>query len=196
MRITPYQPLLLRLLHGVSALLVLGAWATGFLVYDSWDRRFGGLGFTTRDRNLIDIHGTFGFFLFFVFIAFAIYSLSAGRKRLAQPESLRQLTQVGRPIWWVALQRVTNTTMLAAATLAVGSGKLQDENWLPNGEMHHLAYFVHLFAWLLVILSIAAHVLMSAKVGGIPLLLSMTTLKTRSDDWLVKKFQKFTRRSN
>jgi len=191
MRLIPYQPLLLRLLHGVSALLVFGAWTTGFLVYDSWDKRFGGLGVTVRDRGLIDIHGTFGFFLFFVFIAFAIYSLSAGQKRLVQRESLRQLTQVGRPIWWVALQRVTNTTMLAAAALAVGSGKFQDENWLPNGEMNHIAYFIHLFAWLLVLLSLAAHVLMSAKVGGVPLLLSMTTLKTRSDDWLVKKFQRF-----
>lgn len=189
MRVIPYQPLLLRVLHGISALLAIGAWMTGFLVYDSWDRRFGGLGLTERDRNLIDIHGTFGFFLFFLFIAFAIYSLTAGRKKLVQPKSLQQLTQVGKPIWWAGLQRLTNTTMLLAAALAVGTGKLQDENWLPNGEMEHLAYYAHLIAWVVVLLGIAVHVLMSAKVGGTSLLQSMVSLKIRSDDWLVQKVQ-------
>ncbi|MDX2242870.1 MAG: cytochrome b/b6 domain-containing protein [Leptolyngbyaceae cyanobacterium bins.302] len=194
MQVIPYQPLLLRLLHGISALLALGALITGFLVYDSWDGRFGGLGLTTRDRNLIDIHGTFGFFLFFLFIAFALYSVTAGRKRLVQAASLQQLTQFGRPTWWVGLQRLTNTTMLLAAALAVGSGKFQDENWLPNGEMDHVAYFMHLIAWVLVLIGIAIHVLMSAKVGGIPLLVSMVNVKFRSDDWLVKQIRRLIRK--
>jgi thiosulfate reductase cytochrome b subunit len=194
MRVTPYQPLLLRLLHGLSVLLAIGALITGFLVYDSWDKRFGGLGVTVRDRNLIDIHGTFGFFLFFLFIAFAIYSVTAGRKKLIQGNSLNQLTMVGRPIWWVALQRLTNTTMLLAAAIAVGTGKLMDENWLPNGELNHTAYYAHLIAWILVVVGIAVHVLMSVKVGGLPLLMSMVDFKVRSDDWLVKKLQRFTKK--
>lgn len=190
MKVTPYQPLLLRLLHGLSVLLAIGALITGFLVYDSWDKRFGGLGATVRDRNLIDIHGTFGFFLFFIFIAFAIYSVTAGRRKLIQPDALNQLTMVGRPIWWVSLQRLTNTTMLLAAAIAVGTGKLMDENWLPNGELNHTAYYAHLIGWVLVLLGMALHVLMSTKVGGAPLLLSMVNWKVRSDDWLVKKVKR------
>jgi cytochrome b561 len=191
MSIKPYQPLTLRLLHGVVALLVIGAWITGFLVYDSWDGRFGGLKLTLRDRSLIDIHGTFGFFLFYLFIIFAIYSLTAGRRKLIQSTTIKQLAQVGKPAWWIGLQRVTNTTMLLAAIAAVGSGKLQDENWLPNGDLNQAAYFAHLISWVLVFLGLAIHVLMSAKVGGAPLLLSMVDHSVRSDDQLVQKLQQW-----
>ncbi|MFH7030909.1 MAG: cytochrome b/b6 domain-containing protein [Heteroscytonema crispum UTEX LB 1556] len=65
-RSQPYQPLLLRILHGMNAVLIIGAAITGFLVYDSWDRRFGGLSLTQANRSLIDIHGTFGLLLFFI----------------------------------------------------------------------------------------------------------------------------------
>ena len=40
---TPYQPVLLRLLHSVIALLVFAALITGFMVYDRFDKRFGTL---------------------------------------------------------------------------------------------------------------------------------------------------------
>ncbi len=189
MRTIPYQPLLLRLLHSINTVLVLGCLVTGFLVYDSWDGRWGGLGVTVRDRGLIDIHGTFGFFLFFLFIAFGLYSLTAGRKRLLQKASLRQLQQPGTPAWWVGLQRLTNTTMLLAALLAVATGKLQEENWLPDGNLNETAYFAHLIAWVLVLLSVGLHLLLNAKVGGIPLLVSMVSVQTRADDWLVQKIQ-------
>ena len=189
MRTAPYQPLLFRILHGLSALLVIGALISGFLVYDSWDGRMIRLGLTNSDRNLIDIHGTFGFFLFFVFIGFAIYSLSAGRKRLVQARSLQQLTEVGQPVWWVALQRIANTLMLFAAALAVVSGKFQDENWLPNGETNHIWYFVHIAAWAVVLISFLIHLSMSAKVGGIPLLTSMLNWKWRDEDRFVQQCQ-------
>ncbi len=42
----PYQPSLLRLLHGGTALLVPLAWLTGLLVYSTDDGRFGRLPFT------------------------------------------------------------------------------------------------------------------------------------------------------
>ncbi|TAD80723.1 MAG: cytochrome b/b6 domain-containing protein [Oscillatoriales cyanobacterium] len=189
MSVKPYQPLALRLLHGTVALFGIAAWITGLLVYDSWDGRFGGLKLTLRDRNLIDLHGTFGFFLFYLFILFAIYSLTTGRRKLVQSTTIKQLAQVGKPVWWIGLQRVTNTTMLLAAIAAVGSGKLQDENWLPNGDLNQIAYFAHLISWVLVFLGLAVHVLMSAKVGGAPLLLSMVDRTARSDDWLVQKIQ-------
>lgn len=181
-RSKPYQPLLLRLLHNINALLVIGAAITGFLVYDSWDGRFGKLGITLKNRDLIDIHGTFGFLFFPIMIAFAIYSIRAGSKRLVQPDALKTLTEVGKPSWWYTLQRFANTLMLLAAILSLVSGKFQDENWLPQGEVNHLWYSVHLIAWCGVVASLAIHILMSIKVGGIPLILSMFDTKFRPDE--------------
>ncbi|MBD2184675.1 cytochrome b/b6 domain-containing protein [Planktothrix sp. FACHB-1355] len=178
----PYQPLLFRLLHNITSFIVIGAAITGFLVYDSWDGRFGRLGITLKNRELIDIHGTFGFFFLPILILFAIYSIRAGSQRLVQPDSLKNLTKVGKPIWWYSLQRLANTMMLVAGIFALVSGKFQDENWLPKGEMSHVWYYVHLIAWCVVVAAIAIHVLMSVKVGGAPLILSMFDLKIRPED--------------
>ncbi|MGL5511122.1 MAG: cytochrome b/b6 domain-containing protein, partial [Microcoleaceae cyanobacterium] len=105
----PYQPLLLRILHAGTAISVIGCLITGFLVYDSWDGRIFQLGLTTKNRDLIDIHGTVGVILFFIFIGFVLYSITAGKKRLITNHTWSNLTeQVGRPLWWVTLQRITN----------------------------------------------------------------------------------------
>lgn len=181
-RSKPYQPLLLRLLHGINAFLVFGALITGFLVYNSWDGRFGRLWRLSENRTLIDIHGTFGFFLLFAFVAFAIYSLKAGRKRLIQSDSFTQLTNINRPIGWYSLHRIVNTGMLLAAVFAVFSGKFQDENWLPSGQMNQVWYFIHLIAWVVMLLAIALHLLITAKVGGIPLWRSMFKTQYRPTD--------------
>ncbi len=179
----PYQPLLLRLLHSINAILIIGALITGFLVYDSWDGRFGSLGITKTNRELIDIHGTFGFFISFVALPiFLIYCWNAGRQRLIQASTLKQLGNVGTPAWWYALQRVTNTLVLLAALLSVISGKFQDENWLPQGELNHIAYYIHLIAWVVIVIALLMHLLMSAKVGGFPLLVSMLDTTYRPDD--------------
>ncbi|MFM5981538.1 MAG: cytochrome b/b6 domain-containing protein, partial [Sphaerospermopsis kisseleviana] len=42
-RSAPYQPLLLRIIHGVNGILVIAAIITGFLVYNTFDQRFGKL---------------------------------------------------------------------------------------------------------------------------------------------------------
>ncbi|WP_254174906.1 cytochrome b/b6 domain-containing protein [Planktothrix pseudagardhii] len=178
----PYQPLFLRLSHALNAFLILGALVTGFLVYDSYDRRFGGLGLTQENRNLIDIHGTFGFFLLFVYIIFAVYSLIAERKRLIQGNTLQTLTQINKPVWWYTLLRLSNTLALIAAAFSVISGKFQQENWLPNGEFNHLWYFVHLIAWVIILFSILLHVLMVVKVGGFPLIVSMFKTNYKPQD--------------
>lgn len=178
----PYQPLFLRLSHALNAFLILGALVTGFLVYDSYDRRFGGLGLTQENRNLIDIHGTFGFFLLLVYIIFAVYSLIAERKRLIQGNTLQTLTQINKPVWWYTLLRLSNTLALIAAAFSVISGKFQQENWLPNGEFNHLWYFVHLIAWVIILLSILFHVLMVVKVGGFPLIVSMFKTNYKPQD--------------
>jgi len=55
----PYQPSLLRLLHGAIALLVPLAWNTGLQVFFAHDGRFGRLPFTLPGE-WIDIHATVG----------------------------------------------------------------------------------------------------------------------------------------
>ena len=79
----PYQPSLLRLLHGATALLVPLAWITGLLVYSASDGRWGRLPFDLAGE-WIDIHGTVGVLLWPVALLFALYALTAGRLRLRQ----------------------------------------------------------------------------------------------------------------
>ncbi|WP_414548377.1 cytochrome b/b6 domain-containing protein [Anabaena sp. CCY 0017] len=176
-----YQPLLLRLLHGISGILVITAIITGFLVYNTFDQRFGKIPIPKIDP-IQDIHGTVGLFFLLLLPAFALYSFHAGEKRLLQPDFIQKLTQVGKPIWWVSLQRIVNTLMLIASVLAVISGRMMKEEWLPIGELDHLWYYFHLIAWVIMVCCLAIHVLMSAKVGGAPLLLSMLSGKFRPGD--------------
>ena len=180
-RSAPYQPLIFRILHGVTGILVIGAIISGFLVYNTFDKRFGYIPIP-KINPIQDIHGTLGVFFLFLLPFFAVYSFHAGKKRLLQPDSIQKLTQFGKPIWWVSLQRLVNTKMLFAAVLAVISGRMMKEEWLPTGEFDHIWYYLHLIAWLIMICFLAIHILMSAKVGGVPLLLSILSWKFRAED--------------
>jgi Prokaryotic cytochrome b561 len=180
-RSAPYQPLLLKIIHGVSGILAIAAIITGFLVYNTFDGRFGKIPIP-RIGPIIDIHGTFAVFFFLVFPVLAIYSFHAGNKRLLQKDSLQNLTQTGRPIWWVSLQRIANTLMLIAALLAVLSGRMMKEEWLPTGQLNEGWYYLHLIGWVLIVCCLAIHILMSSKVGGAPLLLSIFSLNVRPED--------------
>lgn len=155
-----YQPSLLRLLHGGTALLVLGCWLSGLIVYSRYDGRWGRLPFTPPG-NWIDIHGQVGWLLVPLALAFAAYALSLGRPRL---------------------RRSTNAMALLALTLAVGTGKLMNEDWLRDGELHHLVYGLHLMAWLLIGLAVVLHVGDSLRLGGWPLLASMASPTLRTGD--------------
>jgi len=156
----PYQPSLLRLLHGATALLVPLAWLTGLLVYSRYDGRFGRLPFTLPGE-WIDIHGTLGVLLWPIALLFGLYALTAGRARLRQP---------------------ANAIALLALGLAVGSGKLMQEDWLRDGQVHHLAYSLHLTAWLLIATAVFWHLAAVLRRGGLPLALSMVQLQLRSND--------------
>ncbi len=156
----PYQPSLLRLLHGVTALLVLAAWLSGLIVYSRYDGRWGRLPFTPPG-SWIDLHGQAGFLLLPLGLAFAAYALSLGRARL---------------------RRATNAMALAALVLAVATGKLMQEDWLRDGQLHHLAYSLHLAAWLLIGLAVVLHVGESLRLGGTPLLASMASTTLRPGD--------------
>ncbi|BAZ30604.1 hypothetical protein NIES4074_30650 [Cylindrospermum sp. NIES-4074] len=180
-RSAPYQPLLLRIIHGASGVLAIAAIITGFLVYNTFDGRFGKIDLP-RIGAIIDIHGTLGLFFLLSLPVFALYSFHAGYKRLLQSDSLRQITQVGKPIWWVSLQRITNTLMLIAAVFAVISGRMMKEEWLPTRQLDQSWYYLHLTAWVIMVCCVAIHLLMSVKVGGAPLLLSMFLWQVRPED--------------
>lgn len=177
----PYQPLLFRVLHGISAILLLAALVTGFWVYNTFDGRFGTLPLP-KPVNVQDIHGTIALTALILFPVFAIYSFHAGQRKLIQPDSFPNLGRIGQPVWWVSLQRIINTLMLIAATFSLISGRKMLEEWLPKGETYHLWYSLHLIGWAVLVVCLALHVLMSAKVGGLPLLLSIVDGRIREED--------------
>jgi hypothetical protein len=173
----PYQPLLLRLLHGFNGLFLMAAIGTALWTYETYDGRWGRMLPLPSYPAIEGIHGTFGVYTLLIFPAFVVYSFHRGQKRLIQSDSLAKLARVGQPIWWYTLNRLTNTWSLIALTFALFSGKMMDETWLPKGELNHGWYYAHLISWVVMVGAIALHLLMNAKVGGAPLLLSMFTWK-------------------
>ena len=177
----PYQPLLLRILHGLTGLFAIAAMITAFWTYDTYDGRWGRIPLP-KFTEIESIHGTFGLWTLLIFPLFVIYAFHRGQRRLIQSNSLKKLTQLGQPIWWYTLHRLVNTLSILAVTFAVFSGKMMDEKWLPQGELGHFWYYAHLVSWLILVIAIALHLLMSIKVGGIPLILSMSHWRFRSKD--------------
>lgn len=177
----PYQPFLLRILHGLTGLFLVAAILTAYWTYDTYDGRWGRIPLPVYP-DIEGIHGTVGLWTLLIFPAFVIYAFHRGQRRLLQPDSLGKLAQVGRPIWWYTLHRVANTLALLALTFALFSGKMMDETWLPKGELTHGWYYAHLMSWVVMVGAIALHVLMTAKVGGAPLLLSILTWQFRDKD--------------
>jgi thiosulfate reductase cytochrome b subunit len=184
-----YQPVLLRLLHGLNTFLILSSILTGFWVYNTYDGRLGKFPWPKME-GIIDIHGTFGLFFLFVLPVFALYSFRIGQKRLVQANSFTQLAQVGRPVWWLSLQRITNTGILLAASFSLLTGRMMKEDWLPDGDLMQTWYLLHLTGWALMVVFLVIHLLTHLKVGGIPLLLSMSSLKSRPGDNLRESFKK------
>ncbi len=180
-RTQPYQPFLLRILHGLTGLFLIAAILTAFWTYDTYDGRWGRIPLSAYPE-IEGLHGTFGLYTLLIFPAFVLYSFHRGQKRLVQPDSLAKLTQAGKPIWWYTINRFTNTFALLALTFALFSGKMMDETWLPQGELHHAWYYAHLISWLIMLFSIALHLLLNARVGGAPLLLSMLNWQFREPD--------------
>jgi len=180
-RTRPYQPVLLRILHGVAAVLLLLALISGFLIYNTYDKRWGSFALPTMG-DIQGTHGTIALTFLLFLPVFALYSFHIGYRRLVQEQSFSQLKQFGKPVWWISVHRFANTLMLLAATFAVVTGRMMKEEWLPAGEIHRQWYLAHLVAWICVFMSFALHLLMGAKVGGVPLLVSMFNWKMRGED--------------
>jgi cytochrome b subunit of formate dehydrogenase len=177
----PYQPILLRILHSIAAALLVLALISGFWVYNTYDKRWGSLALPALG-DIQGIHGTIAltFLLFLPFFAF--YSFHVGYRRLIQEQSFSQLKQIGQPVWWISVHRFANTLMLLAATFAVVTGRMMKEEWLPAGDLYRQWYLAHLLAWACVFISLLLHMLMGAKVGGLPLLVSMFNWTRQRED--------------
>lgn len=177
----PYQPFLFRVLHGLTGLFLVAAILTAYWTYDTYDGRWGRIPLPAYP-SIEGIHGTFGLWTLLIFPVFVVYAFHRGQRRLMQPDSWSKLAQVGTPIWWYTLNRIGNTVALLALTFALFSGKMMDETWLPQGELTHFWYYAHLVSWVVMVSAIALHLLVNAKVGGTPLLLSVLTWQFREKD--------------
>lgn len=177
----PYQPFLFRVLHGLVGFCVIAAILTAFWTYNTYDGRWGRLPLPNF-AEIEGIHGTFGLYSILVFPLFVLYAFRQGQKRLLRANAIPDLAQVGTPKWWYTLHRLVNTLAIVALTFALFSGKMMDEKWLPNGELNHGWYYAHLIGWLIMVVCIGLHLLMAAKVGGAPLLLSMLNWRFRAQD--------------
>ena len=177
----PYQPLLLRILHGLTAFCLILAILTAFWTYNTYDGRWGQVPLPEY-KDIEGIHGTFGLYTLLIFPAFVHYAFQRGKRRLIQSDSLPKLSLVGQPIWWYTLNRLANTLALLALTFALFSGKMMDETWLPKGELDHVWYYAHLVSWAVMVAAIALHLLLNARVGGAPLLVSMWNVQFRPKD--------------
>jgi Kef-type K+ transport system membrane component KefB len=132
---SPYQPSLLRLVHGLTSLGVLGAWVSGVLIYSAYDGRWGKLPFQPPG-DWIEWHGQLGLLLLVPAIGLALYSFSLGRQRLG---------------------RASNAMPLIALVISLVSGLFMEGEWLEERQLQATVYSLHLMGWLLLSLSLVAH---------------------------------------
>ncbi len=177
----PYQPLLLRILHNLQGLWVLMAIITAIWTYNTYDGRWGKLPIPDW-QEVEGIHGTFGLWSLLMLPIFVIYIFHRQKQKIIQSNTFNQLSLINKPIWWYSLHRLINTFNIFALTFAVFSGKMMDEQWLPDGELDHLWYYLHLMSLIIMVVSISLHILMSLKIGGYPLILSMMKYEFREKD--------------
>ncbi len=157
---SPYQPSLLRLLHGLVMLVVGGSWLSGLVVHGVHDGRLLRLP-PDFPGEWVDIHGSLGVVLVLLFTVFAPYALSVGRARLRRP---------------------ANAVALLALALAIGSGLLMSEEQVRLGQLDTLAYRLHLSAWGLLSLAVLAHLIGVLRRGGPAFALSMLSPALRPGD--------------
>ena len=157
---SPYQPSLLRLVHGLTGLGVLGAWISGLLSYSAYDGRWGKLP-VQPPGDWIEWHGHLGLVMLVPAIALALYSFSLGRRRLGL---------------------ASNAMPLIALAICLVSGLFMEGEWLEEGHLQATVYSLHLTGWLLLSLSLLAHLAGQLRRGGWPLAGSIVSLAVRPGD--------------
>jgi hypothetical protein len=100
----PYQPSLLRVLHGATALLVATGWITGLPLLGSFDGRWGRLPFTL-DGVWIELHGRVGLVLALLLLLFVSYALTLGAGRLRRFANSQPLLAVSVPLHLIGAVR-------------------------------------------------------------------------------------------
>lgn len=179
----PYQPLIFRIVHAANGILVFGSLITGFWLYNTWDHRFGQLPLPDSSSQLFKVHHNIGELVTAIFVVFFLYSLIAGRRRLIQPRSVKQLPHLSKPSGQYALHRLINTGLLGMLILSLVSARqFGGAKVLVEGEWNNVWYSLHLFAWASIAMLVVLHLLSSFKVGGWPLLQSMTDSHVRAKD--------------
>ncbi|MEL6353870.1 MAG: cytochrome b/b6 domain-containing protein [Cyanobacteria bacterium J06627_28] len=198
----PYQPLIFRLLHAANGLAVLGSLSTGFWLYNTWDKRFGRLPLPEADSKWLSIHHNIGQAVTLCFAVFLLYSLFAGRRRLIQLKSIKQLPHLSKPSGQYALHRLINTLLLSMLMLSMVSARqFGGPKALFNKEWDNAWYNLHVFAWASMVVLVIAHLSLSFKVGGVPLWQSVVAFNVRPKDapsqwpqrfqqWFKKRFKK------
>lgn len=183
-RSKPYQTLIFRCLHAGQGVLAILSILTGYWLFNTWDHRFVHLSLLPKaTESIIDFHSEAGGLFTGAITIFIVYSLWAGRRRLIQHKSLNKLTKVGKPAWWYSLHQLVNTGLLVMGALAVLSGEEMSDDALMTGNFTDLAYSLHVLSWLGMILLVVLHILLSLKIGGVPLVLSVVSLQVRAKDW-------------
>jgi hypothetical protein len=94
-------------------------------------------------------------------IGLALYSFSLGRQRLG---------------------RASNALPLIALAIALVSGLFMEGDWLEEGQLQATVYSLHLTGWLLLSLSLVAHLAGLLRRGGWPLAGSIVSLAVRPGD--------------
>ena len=154
-----YQPSLLRALHGSTAVVTGLCWLSGAAIYNHFDGRWGRLPLPLPVD--IDLHGSLGLALLALTLPFGAYALSLGRARL---------------------NRAANAAPLLALALCLASGLAMEGEWLEHGDFQHLAYQLHLLAWLLIGVMVVWHSLALLRRGGPALAVSIWQPGLRAGD--------------
>ncbi|MDI9407201.1 MAG: hypothetical protein QM522_10900 [Chitinophagaceae bacterium] len=156
----PYQPSLLRLLHGGTALVVIAMWLNGLVIYGHYDGR----GFNLPWPNAIDlfsIHEALATLLLPVASGLILYSFTIGNWRLRHP---------------------ANAAMLLILALPSLSGLGMHRRWLVEKQLDHWVYHLHLLGWILLALGLGWHLLGALSRGGSGLIGSMLEVRLRAND--------------
>ena len=174
--------------------MVIIAMITAFWTYNTYDGRFGKISWLPQWLEIEGLHGIFGLFSLLILPVFVVYVIHRGNKKIIQFNTFNQLKLVNKPIWWYSLHRLVNTSMIFSLTFAVFTGKMMNEKWLPQGELNHFWYYLHLSSLVILVFYISLHVLISVRIGGFPLILSMLDYQGKEKDNLQYWFNNLTKK--